>query len=264
VVHLIQGLLTAGLILPWVSPALRLHIIRSWSAKLLAILNVSVKVSGQPPATDVRDVMFVANHISWLDVFAMNAVLPMRFIAKSEIRGWPVFGWLCEKTGTFFIERTIKRDALRINREITLALSGGDCVAFFPEGTTTDGTELKPFLSALLQPIVSSKGQLWPVALRYKKADGALDTLPAFIDDMSFTESLQRILCSREIHVELNFLAPVMAAQKSRLELARYAEEVIARAAGLPIPCRKPETPADLPGALLSETLPTDSPYPTQ
>ena len=116
--------------------------------------------------------LVVANHVSWLDIFALHAVGPVRFIAKAEIERWPVLGGLVRGVGTLFIERARRHDTHRVNQEIARALAAGDIVAVFPEGTTTDGTALLPFKGSLLQPIIDAQGHVQPVAIRYRDADG--------------------------------------------------------------------------------------------
>ena len=86
-----------------------------------------------------RRAMIAANHVSWLDIFAIASLRHTRFIAKSEIRDWPLAGWLAEKSGTIFIRRARRHDTARINALVHEALGEGDCVGLFPEGTTTEG-----------------------------------------------------------------------------------------------------------------------------
>src|SRR2546421_6154012 len=91
--HLGRGLLTAAFVFPFQNQQGRANAIQRWSARLLVLLGVNLRVHGSPH--DRRPLMLVANHVSWLDIFAINAVVATRFVAKSEIRGWPLLGWLC-------------------------------------------------------------------------------------------------------------------------------------------------------------------------
>jgi 1-acyl-sn-glycerol-3-phosphate acyltransferase len=116
--------------------------------------------------------MLAANHISWLDVYALIAVCPARFVAKAEIRSWPLLGWLSRNAGTLFIERTKRSDTARINEHIGNALTTGDRVAIFPEGTTSDGTILRHFHASLLQPAMTVAATLYPVAISYTDTAG--------------------------------------------------------------------------------------------
>ena len=103
------------------------------------MMNIEVKIEGTTPTHDLVSTMFVGNHISWLDIHVLNSIRAVRFIAKSEIRKWPIFGWLAKQTNTLFIEREQKKDALRVIDKASKSLTKGDCLCFFPEGTTTDG-----------------------------------------------------------------------------------------------------------------------------
>ena len=107
--HLLRGVAIAGLLFPFVSPARRQREVKRWSARLLRILAVRLHAYGDPPRRGTP-LMLIANHVSWLDIYAINAVLPVRFVAKAEVRRWPVIGWFSEKAGTLFIERARRHE----------------------------------------------------------------------------------------------------------------------------------------------------------
>lgn len=247
--HILRGLLTAAIVLPWSTHRLRLVLAREWSRSLLALLGVQLTVHGEPPNEGSHNLMVIANHVSWLDIYLLNAVRPVRFVSKAEVRNWPVLGWFAAKTGTLFLERGKRRDTARINHAITMALSQGDCVAFFPEGTTTDGAHLRPFLASLLQPAIDAGAELRPVALRYLNHDGSNNPRAAYFGDMTMLESMRNILAQREIRAELRFLEPIACTHKTRKELARQAEAAISSALNRASPHRKPGTPEGLPAA---------------
>jgi len=249
--HIARGVLTAFLVLPWGSPGLRMTLTREWSRSLLTLLGVRLKIRGNPLDVASRNVLLVSNHVSWLDIYLLNAARPLRFVSKAEVRGWPVVGWLAVFTGTLFLERGKRRDTARINNVVTTALSNGDCVAFFPEGTTTDGTYLKPFLTSLLQPAIDAGSELRPAAIRYLKPDGSIDRTPAYFGDMSMMDSLRNILARREIRAEVVFLAPITCSGQNRRTLAQQAETAISSALNLAAPRKTPETAGDPPGAAL-------------
>lgn len=250
VLHLLVGVIKAALLLPLVGRARRTELIRRWSAGVLAILNVRLIAKGEVPDSSAADVMFVANHISWLDIYLLDAVCPVRFVAKAEVRAWPVIGWLAVKIGTLFIERTRRHDTARAGREVVDALRQGDCVAVFPEGTTSNGTLLRPFHASLLQSAIDSGARLWPVAIRYVHRDGTANLSPAYVDNMSFADSLFRILDEPELEAEITYLEPLPVQGRNRRELAALAEKAIANALNLAAPGRKPGKPADPPAAL--------------
>jgi 1-acyl-sn-glycerol-3-phosphate acyltransferase len=193
------------------------------------ILAVQLRVTGVNPRAANLPVMLVANHISWLDIYVLNSVLPARFVAKSEVRGYPLVGWLSERVGTLFIRRARARDVGRVTDELTRALLGGDPVAVFPEGTTSDGATVMKFHSSLVQAAVQAGAELQPVAIRYLRGDGTRCEEAAFIGSTTLVESLKRIAAQPRIHVEITFLPPIPAAGRSRGELAAAARETILR-----------------------------------
>ena len=244
--HIISGLAQSA-VYPHLNQSAQRRMAQNWSAGLLAILCIRLRYSGVPPAAEMPQVMLAANHVSWMDVYSLITVCPARFVAKSEIRSWPLLGWLSRNAGTLFIERTKRSDTARINEDISNVLTTGDRVAVFPEGTTSDGTMLRHFHASLLQPAVAVTAILCPVAIRYSDTAGAISKSAAFVN-ISMLESLRRILQQPWIEVELIFAEPIHSSGKNRRELARYAEQAIASALSLPLPHKTPGRPFDLPG----------------
>ncbi len=225
--HLLLGFCIAAIILPIVNARQRDFLISAWSRGLLATLNIRLVTHGTLPVANLGSAMFVANHVSWIDIFALHSVRALRFVAKSEIRGWPVFGWLCEKGNTLFIERTKRRDVRRMLEVTADCLRAGDCLCFFPEGATSDGTELKTFKGSLMQAAIDTKSPIWPVAIRYPKPDGSTNAEVAYVDDMSLLQSLKQVLAQRAPVVELHFLPTIAANGHDRRSLSRLARQAI-------------------------------------
>lgn len=246
-VHVLYAVAMAALIFPWVAEKIRLRLERRWSAGMMRILNVRVHVRGVPPDLSARNSMLIANHISWLDVYLLSSIRPARFVSKSEVRAWPVVGWLAYKVGTFFIDRTRRHDTARVNHEVSAALSNGGFVAIFPEGTTSHGDKLLPFHASLLQPAVHSESKVWPTAIRYVNTDGTLNLSVTYVGEMSFGESLALILGQSEMYAELIFMEPIASHGKTRRELASQAEQAIAAALNLTLPGRETEVASEQP-----------------
>ena len=242
IVHLFHGLGTIWFVFPSIDAHARRAHIRRWSRRLLHLMNLDIRMSG---ALAHPNVLVVANHVSWLDIFALHAVGPVRFIAKSEIARWPLLGRLVAGVGTLFIERARRHDTHRVNQEVARALAEGDIVAVFPEGTVTDGTTLLPFKGSLLQPIVDANGFVQPVAIRYRTPDGLLSMIPAYVSDVTFMGSLWRICGARSLVVELTAMPPLSATSKHRRALAHEAENAIRSALALPVNDSGPGTRAD-------------------
>ena len=226
--HIISGLAQSA-IYPRLSQPAQKNMSKNWSVGLLSILSIRLRLSGTLPDAKDQPVMLVANHVSWLDVYSLITVCPSRFVAKSEIRGWPFLGWLSRNVGTLFIERKKITDIVRINQDISNALTTGDLVAIFPEGTTSDGTTVKKFHASLLQSAVEVEASLYPVAIRYYDTSGALSKAPAYVN-VSLLESLGLILKQPWIEVELIFSGPVNSSGKNRQELARITQQVVTNA----------------------------------
>ena len=240
------GVATAALVLPRRGREDRDRLIREWSARMLRILKVKLDITGGFPPQDHAPALFVSNHVSWLDIWALNAVRPMRFIAKSEVRAWPVIGWLSERAGVIFIERAKRLDTARVSEAGTQALLEGHSVCVFPEGTTSDGTHIHPFRSSLLQAAVDASAPVWPVALHYPAPSGGANQAVAYVGEMTLAESLWAVLDQKEIVVRLAFGEPIHAMGRDRRQLAKAAEAAIASLARLPVRAA-PGTPSDPP-----------------
>lgn len=215
IIHTCVGLLVASIAFPFAGNAIKARLIQWWCTGLLAAFNIHVKKTGAVPdaSTTLTNTMFVANHISWSDIHALNSVIPLRFIAKSEIKNWPIFGFLVSKANTLFIDRSKKQDAKRTIDIAQQSLQGGDNLCFFPEGTTTDGTEIKPFKSSLIQAAILAKSCIYPVALHYPNPDGSINTKVAYAGDTTLGESMHNMLLQKKPVIELHFLAPITPAQ---------------------------------------------------
>ncbi|MDP2248572.1 MAG: lysophospholipid acyltransferase family protein [Nitrosomonadales bacterium] len=234
VLHTLYGLFVAGLILPRLSPLHRDVVISRWSKALLDLLNIRVIVLGDIPPRNLTNTMFVANHISWVDIHALNSVHTTRFVAKAEIRKWPVFGFFATKVNTLFVEREKRHEAGKLVSSAKQALQAGDCICFFPEGTTTDGTEIKPFKGSLLQAAIDTKSNVWPFAIHYPDADNKPNTEMAYWGEMSLIESMQLIIKQRSALVVLNFASPMNAGDYDRRKLSMAAREAIVSRLDLP------------------------------
>lgn len=231
VLHLIAGLLTCALIFPLINAAGREARIQRWSAKLLAICGVKVEISRN--AQPAPHALVVANHVSWLDIFVINSLHPCRFVAKSDIRDWPLIGWLCEKTGTIFISRGRVRDVRRIYEGLVASLHAGEHVAFFPEGTTAVQGTLLPFHANLFEAAIEAQVPIQPYAVRYVDAHGNLHAAADFVGDMTFVQSMLTILKSGGMTARLITLPAIpVVGTPHRRELAVAARQSIADALG--------------------------------
>jgi 1-acyl-sn-glycerol-3-phosphate acyltransferase len=246
-VHIAEGLVTTAVVFPWVGVPRKQALIRRWCRLLLRMLRIDARIHGLPAAGLPGNLLIVANHISWLDIFVLNTVQPARFIAKAELRRWPVAGWLIAGCGTLFIERERRHDTLKVNRHATEVLARGDVIAIFPEGTTTDGRDVLPFHGSLLQPIVDAGGHVQPIAIRYRTPSGEHNDAPAYIGETSFLESYWRVTAERVLVVDVHVAPPLPAREGRRRELARAAEAAIRTALASPAGGSAPGTPGGPP-----------------
>ena len=240
--HLVHGILVVALWYPLIGTERRLRLKQAWSEKLLNILGVHLQaqLQGLPPGS-----LLVANHVSWLDVYLINAAQPAAFVSKAEVRQWPVIGWLSARTDTIFLRRGSRGHARLVNAEIDALLTQGRDVAVFPEGTTTDGTHLLHFHAALLQPAIESGRPIQPVALAYLTADGERCRAAAYVGEMSLLDSLRAILATPSMIVRLRALPALTTGSGSRRELALAAHAAIALSLGDPPPHTAPGTAPD-------------------
>jgi 1-acyl-sn-glycerol-3-phosphate acyltransferase len=225
--HLLTLWLGAALVIPRLRARQRQHLAAALARRTLRTLGVSLRVRRERRRHDGPRLL-VANHISWLDVYALNAVEEARFVAKSETRTWPLLGTITAAFDALYIVRGSCRDAARVKDVAAAALRHGDTIAVFPEGTTTDGTALRRFYPALFQAAIDAGAAVQPVAIRYPNADGTPNRAAAFVDDMTFLGSLGRILAQPRLTAEVIFGPAIPAAGRTRGELAALAREHIA------------------------------------
>lgn len=203
--------------------------------------------------------MLVANHISWLDIFVINAALPTAFVSKEEVRRWPVVGWLAAVNDTVFLKRGSRGHARLINQEIGDILATGKHVGVFPEGTTTDGTHVLHFHAALLQPALAAGRPVVPAAISYWEADGKRSLAPRYDGEISLGECLRAILARRRLTARLVTTPALGQDGSDRRSVAVAARAAVSLAAELPPPSNPPGRPAGLPDAPPSDGRPTGS-----
>ena len=248
--YTLSGMLIAACIFPIAKKTHRLWLIRWWSGRLLAAFNLRVISTGNKPTDNIEPInaslvnrslvntMFVANHISWVDIHAINSMIPLRFIAKSDIRSWPVFGYLANKANVLFIDRSKRQEAARMIDTVVLSLQAGDNVCLFPEGTTTDGTEIKPFKSSLFEAAIQANSTVFPIAIRYPSPNGMINTGVAYAGETTLLESIQQVLLQKSPVVELHFLPPIVLSElsvtvKERRVLCLHIQQLIQNKLGL-------------------------------
>lgn len=229
--HVLAGIWMIRLHFPQLSPEQRDMRVQVWALQLLALWGIHLKVSGQPVA--VGPALLVANHISWLDISVMHAARHCRFVSKSDIRSWPLVGSLAMGAGTLYIERTVRKDALRMVKDMAGALGDGDVLAVFPEGTTSDGKTLMPFHANLIQSAILANAPVQPVSIRFEDAKtGEQSFAPSFIGDDTLLGSMWRTLASPGITAVVRFGDLQWAQGRDRRTWAHDLREEVNRLRG--------------------------------
>jgi len=225
--HLLVGLAACALVFPWARRGLRDGITRRWSRRLLGICGVQVEAAGSAP---LEHALFVSNHISWLDIFVIDSLYPCRFVAKAEIRAWPVLGWLVAAAGTVFIARGNRRELRHIFKGIVSVLALGERVAFFPEGTVSQQGQVLPFHANLFEAAIDAGVPVQPCALRYLDAHGGWHPNVDYVGEITFVDSILTILRGGPIRAQLQPLAPIDTVGAHRREVAQAAHDAVAEA----------------------------------
>ena len=223
------GLILLIGVFPFLHSQRRLRIKQGWSKVLLRLCAIKVTYAGSPLQTG--PVLWVINHVSWLDIFALNQVRAAVFIAKSEIRRWPLLGWLVSGADTIFIERASRHALQKVSHAMQEKFDRGQVVGLFPEGTTSPGYDLLPFYANLFEPARRANVAIQPVALLYfhhnKRSDFA-----AFVGDENLLQNLWKVLGGTGVRIEVEFLCPIWQPAPSvhpptRAALGRAAHHAI-------------------------------------
>ena len=226
--HALGGWWTITYAFPKLTPPQREECVQQWARKMLAILGIELRLSGAPPAHG--PMLLVANHISWLDILVMHAARHCRFVAKADVRRWPLIGTLATGAGTLYIERESRRDAMRVVHHMAESLRAGDILAVFPEGTTSDGRALLPFHANLLQAAISADAPVQPVALSFvDAASGEMSTAASYIGDDTLVGSLWRTVTAPSLAAVVVFGVPEGAQGRGRRAWAVALHDAVAR-----------------------------------
>jgi len=220
ILWVIIGLATVMMVFPMLTARWRQWAIKHWSRGLLACCGVKVRRQGEPKLTGA--VLWVANHVSWVDIFVLDSVRAAAFIAKSDIRQWPLLGWLVAGAGTLFIERG-RRHAVRVvGHQMKHRFDAGEAVGLFPESTTSDGFDVMPFHTSLFEPALRAGVDVQPIALLYKH-QGRRTSRYAFVGDQNLLHNVWNLLTSTGTVVEMVFCPVITAAECAELGRARVA-----------------------------------------
>lgn len=229
---ILSGVVTVFFLFPFLDERQRTRRKQRWSATLLAILNIQVDASLPAQRTGC---LIVANHVSWLDIFVINALWPAAFVSKAEVRHWPIIGWLAATNDTVFLRRGSRGHAHMVNAEIGEKLRSGTPVAVFPEGTTTDGKHLLSFHSALIQPALLAGCPVVPLAISYWESNNTRSLAPRYDGQITFAQCLRSIASRPELRACLRSLPALGMAGEDRRQVSRAAHASIQAAILSPV-----------------------------
>ncbi len=233
--------LTGTLIGPYVVLGLfgrhrKAPVARLWHRLACAICGLEVVVRGEPEPG--RAVMFAANHVSYLDIPVLGAVLDARFVAKSDVAGWPLFGLLARLSDTVFVTRD-RRAAGGDCARVSGCMTTGDRLVLFPEGTSSDGSAVLPSRTALFAALEKDRAPVdalvQPVSIAYagyadgRPLRGFMTDLYAWYGDMTLFGHLMTVFGLKGARVEVTFLPPIRPGGRlNRKALARACERAVA------------------------------------
>lgn len=214
--------------------ALAKRIPRFYHRTMCRILRIRILVDGRP--SNATPQLIVSNHVSWVDILALSTVRPLHFLAKREVRSWPVFGTFAVLQGSVFVERERLSDLPKVNAEIAERLRQGDLIVLFAESTTSDGTELLRFRAShfgAAQALLAAAPEIesvavQPAAVSYVSHDG--HTGVAWVGDMALPPHIWAMLRGGPYDCQIRFGQPIRFDRSSNRKSAMLATEAAVRA----------------------------------
>jgi lyso-ornithine lipid O-acyltransferase len=192
--------------------------------RALRVFHLEPRVTGAIPSSG----LLVCNHLSYLDILVLGATAPCVFVSKCEVRRWPVFGWFALLAGTLFLRRDKRSDVARLTREMGRLLDAGALVVLFPEGTTSDGREVLPFKSSLLEPATQQRHGLSAGFIEYSLNDGCVADEVCYWRGMTLAPHLLNLLGKHGLQARLSF-TELSEAGPDRKQLARQLHSEVVR-----------------------------------
>jgi 1-acyl-sn-glycerol-3-phosphate acyltransferase len=242
---LLGGLLTVLVVFPGIRTSAREFLVAGWSRALLWACGVRVQELLAPGARSLSALrgmtgpgqgrLLVPNHVSWLDIFAIDAMAPASFVAKAEIARWPLVGTLVARAGTVFVERGRRHAVHAVIQELGARLAQGYRAAVFPEGTTSEGDRLLVFHGNLIQAALNAGVPLVPIGLRYVDPQDQPSPAVLYVGDTTFVASLWRIIGQARLTVQVHVLPDIEPGTQTRQALAHQSRLALAQRLGLPL-----------------------------
>jgi 1-acyl-sn-glycerol-3-phosphate acyltransferase len=203
--------------------------IQAWSRHVLDLMDVQLNIDPTVNCISTTNTqLLVSNHVSWLDVLVIQSLRPSVFVAKSEVRDWPLVGRLTQACGVVFVDRRSSSSARRMVDDVSNALHQGDCVASFPEGTSSEGHGVCVFHANLFEAAIRGEIEVLPLALRYTEMNTrALCLKAAFVGELSFIKSLHQVISTTKINVHVKIGESISPNGHSRRTLAHLSHRSV-------------------------------------
>jgi 1-acyl-sn-glycerol-3-phosphate acyltransferase len=179
----------------------RIEVLHRWSQRTLPRIGVSIEIAGFP----LEAGLIASNHLSYLDILVYSAIAPCAFVSKREVRGWPAVGWIATLAGTIYVDRSRRSETHAIQPEIQAALACDLRLFLFPEGTSSDGSQVLPFHSSLFQPAVDLRAPVSAASIAYTVSDGDAGTDACYWGTMSLFPHLIKLLGKHSVTAVVNF-----------------------------------------------------------
>jgi 1-acyl-sn-glycerol-3-phosphate acyltransferase len=224
-IHLFIGTLCI-LIFPVINRKSKKILIKRWSSLLLKIFKINLVVNN-----DLKKILYkknyliVSNHISWIDIFVINSACPVAFVAKQSISKWPILSWLVKASETIFIDRKRISKIKETTKEVENFLQNKGSICIFPEGTSSDGSQLLNFKSNLLQTAINKNISVLPIAIQYFH-NQKFCSAPAYYADLSLLDSIINLIKFNNIEAKLTILTEIESISDRKV-LAKTAYEKI-------------------------------------
>ncbi len=228
IIYAVACILMVLLYMQWLKPENKVGVLRAWSLAFLKIVGIRLKLEG---TVYDKHCLLIANHISFIDIFGLDAIKPGRFIAKSEIADWPIFGRIAKGVDTLFIKRKSRRSILEVNEQISEALSKKQTIMLFPEGRTSVGMTLLPLRSNLIEPAVMSGTPIQPFVLIYR--ENGMPTTKVAYTDISLFGCLWNIVTTKGLTLTIKALPLIDPSDKDRRQVAAEASAMMSEAMGV-------------------------------
>jgi lyso-ornithine lipid O-acyltransferase len=221
------ALVENAITIPFFAPAQRLHAragwLHRWSRFACRVIGIRITTRGAMPPSG----LLVSNHLSYLDVLVLSSIRPCVFVAKRDVAGWPFFGWLARVAGTIFVDRKNRLSSPAVVGLVRDAIAGGSVVVLFPEGTSSDGSTVLPFKSALLKSAVQLRCPVASASIQYALDDGSVADEVCYWRDMTLVPHLLNLFFKREIRSKCSFSVPKIRSGNRKEIACELRDEVM-------------------------------------